>query len=317
MPLPPDQRHQLGAFLRSRRERLTPDEVGLPRTARRRTPGLRREELALLAGMSATWYTYLEQGREIRASAQVMTALAEALRLDRHERAHLLQLAGHAPAAEPGEREPLTPEAAAVPQLLQPHPAYLIAGNYDVLSHNGAAVELFPRLFDEEPERSPDEGSEQRPGDGSEQPSDDKPVRSPDDGSEQRPDDQPDRPPNLVRWMFLEPVARDIVVDWEPEARGLLARLRTQAARHPADPRYTRLIDELTDGSPQARAWWGRYEVQPRHSGRKRLRHPVHGPVEYAYTAFHLAEQPDQTLVVYLNADEPATGSRPAAARPR
>ncbi|MFF4277742.1 helix-turn-helix transcriptional regulator [Streptomyces kronopolitis] len=285
MPLPPDQRRQLGAFLRSRRERLTPDEVGLPRTARRRTPGLRREELALLAGMSATWYTYLEQGREIRASAQVMTALAEALRLDRHERAHLLQLAGHAPAAEPAEREPLTPEAAAVPQLLQPNPAYLIAGNYDVLSHNRAAVELFPRLFDEEPE--------------------------------QRPNDQPDQPPNLVRWMFLEPMARDIVVDWEPEARGLLARLRTQAARHPADPRYTRLIDELTDGSPQARAWWGRYEVQPRHSGRKRLRHPVHGPVEYAYTAFHLAEQPDQTLVVYLNAGEPTTGPRPAAAPPR
>ncbi|MFE2228974.1 helix-turn-helix transcriptional regulator [Streptomyces kronopolitis] len=325
MPLPPDQRRQLGAFLRSRRERLTPDEVGLPRTARRRTPGLRREELALLAGMSATWYTYLEQGREIRASAQVMTALAEALRLDRHERAHLLQLAGHAPAAEPGEREPLTPEAAAVPQLLQPNPAYLIGGNYDVLSHNRAAVELFPRLFDDEPEQQPGDRSERTPGDGSEQPPGDEPKRTPGDGSErtpnddskQRPDDQPDRPPNLVRWMFLEPMARDIVVDWEPEARGLLARLRTQAARHPADPRYTRLIDELTDGSPQARAWWGRYEVQPRHSGRKRLRHPVHGPVEYAYTAFHLAEQPDQTLVVYLNAGEPATGPRPAAVRPR
>lgn len=293
MPLPPDQRRQLGAFLRSRRERLTPDDVGLPRTARRRTPGLRREELALLAGMSATWYTYLEQGREIRASAQVMTALAEVLRLDRHERAHLLQLAGHAPTAESGEREPLTPEAAAVPQLLQPNPAYLIAGNYDVLSHNRAAGELFPRLFGDEPEQRPD------------------------DGSERPPDDELERPPNLVRWMFLEPEARDVVVDWEPEARGLLARLRTQAARHPADPRYTRLIDELTDGSPQARAWWGRYEVQPRHSGRKRLRHPAHGPVEYAYTAFHLADQPDQTLVIYLNAGDPATGSRPAGVRPR
>ncbi|MGX1850984.1 helix-turn-helix transcriptional regulator [Streptomyces sp. NPDC055299] len=270
MPLPPDQRRQLAAFLRSRRERLTPDEVGLPRTARRRTPGLRREELALLAGMSATWYTYLEQGREIRASAQVLTALAEALRLDRHERAHLLQLAGHPPAAETGEREPLTPEAAAVPLLLQPHPAYLIGGNYDVLSHNRAAGELFPRLLG----------------------------------------DEAARPANFVRWMFLEPVARDVVIDWEPEARGLLARLRTQAGRHPADPRYTRLIEELTEGSPQARAWWGQYEVQSRHSGHKRLRHPVHGPVEYAYTAFHLAEQPDQTLVIYLNAGEPAAGAR-------
>lgn len=262
MPLQPDQRRQLAAFLRSRRERLTPDEVGLPQTARRRTPGLRREELALLAGISATWYTYLEQGRKIRASEQVLTALATALRLDRHERAHLLQLAGHTAADAPGEHEPLPPDAAAVPALLQPNPAYIIGGTYDVLSHNRAAAALFPRLIDH----------------------------------------QAQRPPNFVRWVFLEPLARDIVIDWEPEARALLARLRTQAGRHPTDPRYTRLIDELTDHSPEARSWWRQYEVQPRHSGHKRLHHPRRGPVAYTYTAFHLAEQPDQTLVVYVEA---------------
>ncbi|MEX2969183.1 helix-turn-helix transcriptional regulator [Streptomyces sp. C184] len=261
MPLQPDRRRQLGAFLRSRRERLTPDEVGLPGTARRRTPGLRREELALLAGISATWYTYLEQGREIRVSEQVLTALAETLRLDGPERAHLLQLAGHAAAAASEEREPLKDEVAAVPLLLQPNPAYIIGGNYDVLSHNRAADELFPRLLG----------------------------------------NQAERPANFVRWMFLEPVARDVVLDWEPEARGLLARLRTQAGRHPADPRYTRLIDELNEDSPEARAWWRQYEVQARRGGRKRLRHPARGPVEYAYTAFHLAEQPEQTLVVYVD----------------
>ncbi|WP_237538107.1 MULTISPECIES: helix-turn-helix transcriptional regulator [unclassified Streptomyces] len=260
MPLQPDQRRQLGAFLRSRRARLTPAEVGLPQTARRRTPGLRREELALLAGISATWYTYLEQGREIRASEQVLTALAEALRLDRHERAHLLQLAGHATADEPEEREPLTPEAAAVPLLLQPNPAYIIGGNYDVLSHNRAAEALFPRLIDNDTKQ----------------------------------------PANFVRWVFLEPAARDVVVDWEPEARALLARLRTQSGRHPTDPRYARLIDELNEHSPEARTWWHQYEVQARRSGHKRLRHPQRGPVEYAYTAFHLAEQREQTLVVYV-----------------
>lgn len=104
----PDRR-QLGSFLRSRRERLTPDDVGLPRTGRRRTPGLRREELALLAGMSATWYTYLEQGRDIRPSEQVLNALAAALRLDAHERDHLFRLAGHGPATPgPEESEALT-----------------------------------------------------------------------------------------------------------------------------------------------------------------------------------------------------------------
>ncbi|WP_406355016.1 helix-turn-helix transcriptional regulator [Streptomyces sp. NBC_00658] len=274
MPKQPDRRQELAAFLRSRRERVTPDEVGLPGTGRRRTPGLRREELALLAGISATWYTYLEQGREIRASEQVFESLASVLRLNRHERGHLLQLAGHAPPAEAEASEPLTPEVAAVPLLLQPHPAYIIDGNYDVLSHNQAADQLFPNLITED-----------------------------------------DSPANFVRWVFLEPVARDVLVDWEPEARGLLARLRTLAGRHPTDPRFTRLIEELHEGSPQARAWWAQYEVQPRHSGRKRLRHPGREPVDYAYTAFHLAEQPEQTLVIYLaGGTEPAEGTRASAA---
>jgi transcriptional regulator with XRE-family HTH domain len=267
-----DQRRQLSAFLRSRRERLTPDEVGLPRTGRRRTPGLRREELALLAGISATWYTYLEQGREIRASEQVLNALAAALRLDRHERDHLLQLAGHAPAAEPEEREPLTAEVGAVPLLLQPNPAYIIGGNYDVLSHNPATGELFPKLITGE-----------------------------------------DKSANFIRWVFLEPLARDVLVDWEPEARGLLGRLRTLAARHSGDPRYTRLIEELNEGSREAREWWPRYEVQARHSGRKRLRHPRRGVIEYLYTAFHLAEQPEQTLVVYFDSSE-SPDNRPTQA---
>ncbi|MFB8179544.1 helix-turn-helix transcriptional regulator [Streptomyces sp. NPDC055966] len=267
MHMQPDRRRQLSEFLRSRRERLTPDEVGLPRTGRRRTPGLRREELALLAGISATWYTYLEQGREIGVSEQVLNALAAALRLDRHERDHLLQLAGHAPVAEAEEPEPLTAEAGAVPLLLQPNPAYIIGGTYDVLSHNQAAHELFPRLITEE-----------------------------------------DRPANFVRWVFLEPVARDVLVDWETEARGLLGRLRTLATRHAGDPRYTRLIEDLNGGSPQVREWWPQYEVQARHSGRKRLRHPQRGAIDYAYTAFHLAEQPEQTLVVYFDSSEPPEG---------
>ncbi|MCQ8832030.1 helix-turn-helix transcriptional regulator [Streptomyces malaysiensis] len=267
MPTQPDQRRQLSEFLRSRRERLTPDEVGLPQTGRRRTPGLRREELALLAGISATWYTYLEQGREIRVSEQVLNALAAALRLDRHERDHLLHLAGHAPAAEAEEGEPLTAEVGAVPLLLQPNPAYIIGGNYDVLSHNQAADELFPRLITEA-----------------------------------------DRPANFVRWVFLEPVARDVLIDWEPEARGLLGRLRTLAVRHSGDPRYTRLIEELSEGSPEVRDWWPQYEVQARHSGRKRLRHPQRGAIDYVYTAFHLAEQMEQTLVVYFDSSEPPEG---------
>ncbi|ATL32740.1 helix-turn-helix transcriptional regulator [Streptomyces formicae] len=269
MPQGPEQRRELGAFLRSRRERVAPDEVGLPRTGRRRTPGLRREELALLAGISATWYTYLEQGRDIRASEQVLDSLARTLLLDEGEREHLRRLAGHAHTVQTAHEAParLPSEVAAVPGLLQPQPAYIIDGTYDVLSHNRAAEELFPHLAE-----------------------------------------APGTPSNLARWTFLDPAARDVVVDWEAEARGLLARLRTLSGRHPDDPRYRALIDELKAGSEEVRAWWPRYDVQVRHGGRKRLRSPGPGVTEYAYTAFHLAEQPDHTLVIYV-ADDASDGN--------
>ncbi|GAA2313957.1 helix-turn-helix transcriptional regulator [Streptomyces kunmingensis] len=256
------RRAELGAFLRSRRGRITPREAGLPSTGRRRTPGLRREELALLAGMSATWYTYLEQGRDIRASDQVLDAIAAALRLAPHEREHLLQLAGRVPAAGEAVPESLAPEVAAVPQLLQPHPAYVIDGTYDVLSHNRAAEDMFPCLFT---------------------------------GGE--------RPPNFVRWVFLEPVAREVLVDWEPEARGLLARVRTLAGGHPGDARYARLVEELHQGSPEVREWWPRFEVMARRGGHKRLRPPGREVRTYAYTAFHVAGNAEQTLVIYNAVD--------------
>jgi transcriptional regulator with XRE-family HTH domain len=246
---------ELGAFLRSRRERITPAEAGLPSTGRRRTPGLRREEVAVLAEISATWYTYLEQGRDVQPSDQVLTSIAAALGLDPSEKDHLFQLAGHTPAAEVAETLP--DEVAAVPGLLQPNPAYIIGATYDVLVHNEAAAELFPALTGENP--------------------------------------------NFVRWVFTDPEARQVLIDWEPEARDLLARLRTIAGRHPGDTRFTRLVDELHEASQEVRSWWPRYDVQSRHGGRKRLRHRHLGAVDYAYTAFHLAGRADQTLVIYAD----------------
>lgn len=170
----------------------------------------------------------------------------------------MLRLAGYAPEVRAQEAEPLAAEVAAVPHLLQPQPAYIIDGAYDVLSCNRAALALFPHLVA-----------------------------------------TADRPANLARWTFLEPAARDVVVDWEPEARGLLARLRTLAGRHPGDPRFMRLIDELKAGSSHMRAWWPQYDVQIRHGGRKRLRPPGREEADFLYTAFHLAEDPELTLVIY------------------
>ena len=162
-----DRRRELGAFLRARRERTLPSDVGLPGSGRRRTPGLRREELAALAAISTTWYTFLEQGRDVRPSTQVLAAIAAALRLEGAERAHLLAIAA-ADGPPPADFEYLAPEVADVPRLVQPNPAYVTGSSYDLLAWNDAAADLFPGAADG-------------------------PV------------------PNLARWIFTDPTARDVL----------------------------------------------------------------------------------------------------------
>lgn len=267
------RRAELGAFLRSRRERTDPAEAGLPPSGRRRTPGLRREELALLAGISTTWYTYLEQGRDIRPSDQVLSALANTLRLDAAERRHLFALAGTG-AAPVGSSEGLAPNVAAVPLLLHPNPAYITSAGYDLLAWNRAAAELFGLLLATGPD--------------------------PADGSR----------PNLARWVFTDPAAREVLVDWADVAEDLLARLRTTVGRNPGDRVLTGLVEELTAASPEARAWWPRYDIRTSHGGAKRLRHPRRGPITLTYASFTVADSPGQTLVVFY--DEPGPGEQPA-----
>jgi len=256
--------HELGAFLRSRRERLSCAEVGLPSTGRRRTPGLRREEVALLTGISTTWLTYLEQGRRVQASPQVLDALAATLRLSPAERAHVFDLASEAPPAAAAPA--LAPTVRSVVDALDPQPAYVTAGDFDVLAFNDAAVQLFPAFLTElEGER-----------------------------------------PNVARWLFCDPDAREVFPEWEAVAQDVLARLRAAAARHPDDPRYTDLVRELRAASPQARAWWTRYDVRAGTVGRKRVRHPERGVLDLAHAAFAVADHPEETLVVYLEESAPA-----------
>jgi transcriptional regulator with XRE-family HTH domain len=140
------RRQELGAFLRSRRERLTPADVGLPDGGRRRTPGLRREEVASLAGVGMTWYTWLEQGRDINASAQVLEAIARTLLLDPHERAHLFTLAGAAGSGAAADGDAVSPEIRAVLDQLHPFPAFVTNGRYDLLAYNRAYTVLLGDL---------------------------------------------------------------------------------------------------------------------------------------------------------------------------
>jgi transcriptional regulator with XRE-family HTH domain len=264
----------LGQLLRSRRERLAPADVGLPAGLsagrRRRTAGLRREEVALLASMSATYYTFLEQGRPVRPSAQVLDALASALRMSAAERRYLHVLAyGPGSSSEPTSSasasstsappERLDPAVADLVQRLEPFPTLVKGRRWDVLAANAAARELF--------------------GDWSAGPAGER---------------------NLVRWMFTTDQAREVYLEWEPEARALLGRFRLSAARYPDDPDVRALIAELQRDSEHIRDWWPRHDVAAiGGSGSKKLRHPRLGPTEYSHVVLQVADQPDHTLVTY------------------
>jgi transcriptional regulator with XRE-family HTH domain len=259
----------LGQLLRSRRERLTPAEAGLPAGSfggrRRRTAGLRREEVALLASLSTTYYTFLEQGRPVRPSAQVLDALASALRMSAAERRYLHVLAyGPDDVHDPGPAgsappERLDPAVAELVQRLEPHPTVVKGRRWDVLAANPAARELFA------------------------------------DWAAGPPGER-----NLVRWMFTTGQAREVYLEWEPEARAMLGRFRLSVARYPDDPDVRALIDELQRDSEHVRDWWPRHDVAPiGGSGTKKLRHPRFGPVEYSHVVLQVGDRPDQTLVTY------------------
>jgi transcriptional regulator with XRE-family HTH domain len=254
----------LGQLLRSRRERLRPDDVGLAPGSRRRTAGLRREEVALLANLSTTYYTFIEQGRPVRPSAQVLDALASALRMSAAERRYLQVLAhgrdgaGSADTIIAAPPERIDPGVVDLVQRLDPFPTFVKGRRWDVLTANPAARELFT--------------------------------------------DWEALPPgerNLVRWMFMTDRAREVYLEWEPEARAMLGRFRLAAARYPGDPDFEDLIAELRRDSEHVRNWWPRHDVTAVGSGSKKLRHPRLGPTDYSHVVLQVADNPDQTLVTY------------------
>src|SRR5580658_3746362 len=253
------RRRQFGEFLRSRRERLTPSAVGLPDGFRRRTPGLRREEVALLARVGATWYTWLEQGRDVRPSAEVLTALADALRLDAAERRHLFVLNDR----PPPERRPTGPEQVEQPLLrmldsLTSQPAYVLGRRWDVLAWNRAAESLFG-----------DYGKL--------------------DGDER----------NIMHIVFANKAHRKLRVDWREVASTALAMFRADSARYAGDPDFERLIGALMRVSPEFRELWPRQDVLWSLSSQKRIKHPVVGRMTFEYTSFAVTGSPDIKLIVY------------------
>lgn len=267
---------ELGDLLRSRRERLAPADVDLPAGTRRRTPGLRREEVALLAAISPTYYAFLEQGRDVRPSRQVLDALARTLRLTVAERTHLHELVHGQPAPDEADNtERVAQAVGALVDRLDPCPTYVTGRRFDVLAANRAARALWTDW-----------------------------TALP---LEER---------NLLWWMFTDPAARTILTDWETEAAAQLARYRASAARHPNDLSFHELTDRLHTASPEARAWWPRHEIAPLSSGTKRLRHPTLGELELHHVVLQVADHPDQKLVTFAPNPEDQAGIAELLSRP-
>ncbi len=253
------RRAELADFLRRRRAEIKPEDVGLPAGGRRRTPGLRREELAALAGVGTTWYTWLEQGRDVRASLEVLEALARALQLSPVERTHLLLLGRgeEAPASTP-PAECVSPTIRRMIESLDPSPSFVIGRRWDYLAWNRAACALFGDF-----------------------------------------DAMPPSARNHVWALFTDPVRREMMADWEHAARLCAAKFRADHARYIDDPAFDELVQALKDASREFCKFWRRHEVAYSGVGRKELRHPVAGTLVFEHAAFHPTEEPEQRLILY------------------
>ena len=260
-------RDQAKAFLASRRAKITPEQAGLSNYSRsRRVPGLRRSEVADLAGVSVEYYAQLERGNLAGVSDSVLDALARALQLDEAEREHLRDLARAAgPARRSGRRPPaqqVRPSVARMLRGMTEVPAIVQNGRLDVLATNPLAQALYAPVFAD-----------------------------------------PARPANLARFTFLNPHARTLWGNWAGVADDTVAMLRTEAGRDPLDKELTDLVGELSTRSNEFRIRWAAHDVRLHRTGLKHIQHPVVGDLHLAYEVMQLSADPGLALVVYSAAE--------------
>jgi len=255
------KRRELGDFLRAHRARLTPTTLGLPIGVRRRTPGLRREEVAQACGMSATWYTWLEQGRDVSASASALSTLARTLQLTPAERAYLFELAG--------KRDPSLPAppdddgmdvAASLGRAVAAidGPAYILDSLWNARAWNKQAARLFVGWLDGRSDH------------------------------------------NLLRYVFLSPTARKVIPEWQMRARRVLAEFRADSSRHLEDATLQALVEDLRRRSPFFAKCWSEHAVVDRTGGERTFDHPRQGRLFYDQVAFSVANRPDFKLVMLV-----------------
>ncbi len=269
-----DARSDIRDFLTTRRARITPDHAGLTVYGRnRRVKGLRREEVALLAGISSEYYTRLERGNAMGVSEEVLEGIARALQLDEAERAHLFDLVRAANATTGRTRRAPAQERVrpTVQRLLDSiaAPAYVRNGRLDILAANALGAALYAPVFEDL------------------------------SGT-----------PNMARFLFLSPRAADFFPDWERIADDAVAILRAEAGRDPYDKRLTDLIGELSTRNAEFRMRWAAHDVKFHRTGAKRLHHPVVGDLALEYEALELAGDTGQRILVY--SAEPASPTQQA-----
>ena len=250
----------LGEFIRAHRERVSPQQAGLPAGARRRAKGLRREEVAALCGISPTWLTWIEQGRSQSVSAQTLSRLADALLLTHAERDYLFKLAGlKNPQDRPAERNPQAREAMSQAVDAITAPAYVLDEQWNALAWNALAAELFSGWLD-----------------------------------------QPLARHNLLDFMFLQAASRQLVEDWPVRARRMVAEFRADAGERLEESAIQQWVDTLRQGSVEFDTLWQQHDVQGREGGERAFNHPLRGRLVYQQLTLNLAAAPELKLIMLL-----------------
>jgi transcriptional regulator with XRE-family HTH domain len=252
----------LGDFLRATRERLTPEQVGLPSYGRRRTPGLRREEVAQLANVGVSWYTSIEQGKDVHPSHQVLESLATALRLSDHERRYLYLLAEPEKSEESEIYKEISTGLERTVFALEPHPAYIMGKYWNVRLWNRAAEFVF---------RFPPYSAELNP------------------------------KPNLLHHFLINRFIKEMNPDWEERAKIMIARFRADCARYPQDARLNEMIEQFKKESELFRSWWPRYEVKTVTDCHKLFNDPRIGELEFDHVNLQVSDCPDLKLMIYTS----------------
>ena len=262
--------NELADFLKTRRAKILPSQVGLSTGIRRRTPGLRREEVAQLAGIGLTWYTWLEQGRPIQVSTQVIESLSKVLLLDKQERIHLYRLANQPLAVDiPGYQGTVSPTLQHVLDSLILCPSLVTDQRWNVIAWNKAACLLF--------------------GDFSE---------------------MNVRERNIVWAVFTDDKYKQLLVDWDRHAKGLLGRFRSTCGQYIEDSWLAQFIDDLKMQSTEFNLWWSLHEIQSNGEKHKQLNHPVAGILDFEISNFDVSDNSGLKMIVHVPLAETDTAMK-------